>query len=171
MCRDPEYEMNFMQKTENIRQLYAYSTKHGSVEKPSVVREISFISIDASSEIITGGVDGGGGASSDTQAKSVVTLRVEPMTDEISTVVEEEDDSRQVQSLRGSRSRKLLEQRRKTTCAMPLARIGSAPCPKSNSNNSNMLMANSNFKTISFNVPKLKLNSEEMPKRSKKYTK
>lgn len=180
MCADPEYEMNFMRRSENNRQLYAYSAQQASKDKPCVLREISFISIDAT----TGG-DPMADETNETVPKSptstsaitkLPTLAVTVENDgEISTVIEEDElhyhssrsivdgDHRQAQSLRGSRKMKRnLDQRRRTLGQISRTN-SSGGCVGGGGAAGQTTDSSPTSKTISFTIPKLKLNSKEMP--------
>lgn len=156
MSMDPEYEMNFVRKSENMRRLYAYSAQQATNDKPSVLREISFISIDASTE-------SGHAPEKDSSPKTKIAVTIENM--EMSTVVED-SDQRHVQSLRGSRkTKRFLDHRRKTECGV---QRNSSVTHSADERAEDKVYSNSSLKTISFQVPKLKINSKNVSKSVKK---
>ena len=210
--------MNFMRKTENVRQLYAYSAQH---EKPSVLREISFISIDASSAAAENDIK-----PVQTTAKRTTSIRRSIAVTvsneiEVSTVLEDEDEAKQRcepktavkrhEMVRtsttasggdiGSVKKRSIQLRRKTTCGSQIGRSiivlkknkrsvdavaniddddddydddydddeveKEAAVNKSGGNRVAQVKNSTNIKTISFNVPKLTVNSKEISKKKR----
>lgn len=205
-----------MRKTENVRQLYAYSAQH---EKPSVLREISFISIDASSAAVENDIK-----PVQTTAKRTTSIRRSIAVTvsneiEISTVLEDEDEAKQRcepktaikrhEIIRtsttasggdiGSVKKRSIQLRRKTTCGSQIGRSiivlkknkrsvdtvanfddddddddddydeikKEAAVNKSSGNRVAQVKNSTNIKTISFNVPKLTVNSKEISKKKR----
>jgi hypothetical protein len=124
-----EYEMNFVRKSEHMRRLLAYSAAQISEDKPTVLREISLISIDAS---------------------SLTSTIHRPSNKEehvgLGDLIKDDDDYYPVRTVCAD----------ETSNDVSVAVVGNVDAAK-----------NSSTKTISFNVPKLKLNSKSLPKRSK----
>lgn len=206
-----------MRKTENVRQLYAYSAQH---EKPSVLREISFISIDASSAAAENDIK-----PVQTTAKRTTSIRRSIAVTvsneiEVSTVLEDEDEAKQHcepkavvkrhEMVRtstnasggdiGSVKKRSIQLRRKTTCGSQIGRSiivlkknkrsvdavanfddddddddyddddeieKEAAVNKSGGNRVAQVKNSTNIKTISFNVPKLTVNSKEISKKKR----